>query len=348
VRLLRRAAGWSLALAAAGAWAAPDKPPPANLAQLFARAQPLPALVSAARAGGFALTGVDRGRDGPPARGDQAVALVSYAAAPGTEPVQWLLRLTLDQPGDPAAKGQDVTFYSTVGDRFVFHSAAKAAIDLDLLGPTGAGAVPAAPRRQVRASAGYLMLDISRGAAAIHRIRVQIKDRPPAERGNFGIASVPFPAAQVEKDRRQLEPYHLDEGDRRSFAGMMPALAEFLNLVRDTPGLQEILWKVFEGPSLLDMIRKVGNPNASFTIDYADAVDTGDLFWPAAAERPPAQLMRVTFQIFGKPALRIALMAVAPRPPLEVTAGVVAAAAWGPSHPERTVAVRVVSARASR
>jgi hypothetical protein len=283
-----------------------------------------------------------------PARGDRAVALVSYGSlAERVIPTQWFIRLSMAAPGGGPAGGGDLILYSTQGDAFAFHSGTKATIDVDLLGPAGGpNALRAAgpTRRRVQASPDFLMLEVSRATAAIHRIRAQIKDRPASERGNFGIASAPFPAAEVERDRRQLEPYHLTVDDRRSFAGMVPAFAEFLGIVRNTPGLQEILWQVLERPSVFDLIRHLGNENPDFTVDNAEAVDSEDLFGPDPARRQPAQLMVVTLDFSGKPVLRIGLLAVAPRPPLEVTAGVLAAAAWGPSHPERVVVVRVVSA----
>jgi len=320
-----------------------------DLADVFRRARPLPALCAAADRAGFPLAGIAVGaREAGPARGDRAVALVSYGSLAGRViPTQWFLRLTMAAPVGAPASGGDLVLYSTQGDSFAFHSGTKAAIDVDLLGPVGGPTALRAPlptRRQVQASADFLMLDISRATAAIHRIRAQIKDRPPSERGNFGIASVPFPAAEVEKDRRQLEPYHLTVDDRRSFAGMLPAFAEFLGIVRNTPGLQEILWQVLERPSVFDFIRHLGNENPNFTVDFAESVDSGDLFWAEPARRQPAELMVVTLDFSGKPVLRIGLMAVAPRPPLEVTAGVLAAAAWGPAHPDRVVVVRVLSA----
>jgi len=352
VRPLCSAAGRGLAAAllALGARVAGAEEKGVDLAEVFRRARPAPALRAAADRAGFPMAGVAVGApDAVPAPGDRAVALVSYGSlAEPVIPTQWFLRFTMAAPGGaPTSGGRDLILYSTQGDSFAFHSGTKAAIDVDLLGPAGgptALRAPAPTRRRVQASPDFLMLDVSRATAAIHRIRAQIKDRPPSERGNFGIASAPFPAAEVERDRRQLEPYHLTVDDRRSFAGMLPAFAEFLGIVQGTPGLQDILWQVLERPSVFDFIRHVGNANPNFTIDYAEPVDSGDLFWSDPGRRQPAQLLVVTLALFGKPVLRVGLLAVAPRPPLEVTAGVLAAAAWGPAHPDRVVVVRVVSA----
>ena len=127
-----------------------------------------------------------------------------------------------------------------------------------------------------------------------------------------------------------------------SFTGSLPALMEFLDIVRSTPGLQEILLEVLDKPSVIDVFRHGGRADIGFNFVGGGPSPGRAMFWKDAKER---ELGGLAFElsVFGKPALDVALFVTAPVPPLEVGAGILAVLAWSPSKPDKVVVVRILS-----
>ncbi len=305
-----------------------------------------PATAQAAAAAKFPVERMDL-RPGrpppPPAAGDQVVALVSLVV-PNAPPTQWLLRVAMADAGDAAAPGRDTTLYTSVGDAFTFHSAAPATMDLDILGPVVPGQAVGAHRHRVAASPDFLMLDLGRAAEAMRHIH-EAAHTVPGTGHSFGASPRPFPPAEVAANQAYLAPFHLTVEERRSFAGSIPALTEFLNLVQGTPGLEDILLQVLEKPSLLDVMRHGLHPDFNFLFRQAVPVALGDPSGAQGDRLPAGHGILIDLQLYGKPVLKVALVVTAPRPPLEVSAGIIGVVAWGPDHPEKAVVIRVLATR---
>jgi hypothetical protein len=329
----------SLRAGAAGA-------PPIDVHQLLLDAGLTPSARLAAVAAGFATAGIPTGLQGPADPGpESAVALVSLTALGAkAPPEQWVVRLGLAPPAaapSPGA-GVDVTRYTSVGDTFVYHSAAKAPMGIEIL-PPGEGSGPLHNRAAV--SRDFLRLDLYRTAEVVRRIHAAA-EASPGKSWSFNSGTRPYDAAEAEANRRNLERLHMDVADRRSFTGSILALTEFFQVIEATPGLDRILLQVIEKPGVMDVVRHGGDPGLSFTIVFAGPVDAGDVFWAGQGPHVPTDLLGINAILFGRPVLTIALVLTPPAPPFEVTAGVLGAVAWGPAHPDRVVVVRLLAAHA--
>jgi hypothetical protein len=156
------------------------------------------------------------------------------------------------------------------------------------------------------------------------------------------VGPSPFPAVDVQNGRKQLAGSKLTQEEFRSFAGSLPALGQFLDIVRSTPDLQGILFQVLDKPSLIDVFGHGSSRSIHFAFLGAAKMDGRNLF---EGVDDPAEFYRVAFniEIFEKPAVAVVLYVMPPAPPLEVSAGVVGIVAFSPSTPDKVVVVRVLS-----
>jgi hypothetical protein len=300
---------------------------------------------------GYVLRGIQTGTDDTmPQAGDNVTALVELSSFDGKlPPAQWIIRLQLAAKISAAsAKGKtnDWTEYTNTGDKFAFHSD-QTGMKLETLGPIKADAKPEEPlpvkRQEISAAADFLSLDLSRAARVIGRISGQ-----PNTGNTLSLAAGPksFPASDVKLQRPRADALHLTTDDLRSFSGSLPALMQFLDIVRNTPGLQDILYQVIDKPSLIDVFRSGASSAIDFNFLGGGALADGqDFFWPDAKHEDFSGMM-FELIVFRKPILIVALNMVTPRPPLLATAGIVGIVACKP-HPDQSdkfVVVRVVSA----
>jgi hypothetical protein len=120
---------------------------------------------------------------------------------------------------------------------------------------------------------------------------------------------------------------------------------QFLDIVRNTPGLQDILYQVMDKPSLIDVFRSGASSSIDFNFLGGGALADGqDIFWPDT-QHEDFSGMWFELVVFKKPVLILALNMVTPRPPLLATAGIVGIVACKP-HPDQSdkfVVVRVLS-----
>jgi hypothetical protein len=305
---------------------------------------------------GYYLGDVQAGGAGAAAQpGDEVTALVNLASFDGTfSPEQWIIRLRLarqETGAKPGGRTRDVTYYTNAGDVFAFHTAVTP-MDLETVGPvrsgTPAGADVAAKRARIGVSTDYLTLNLGRTA----KVLITLKENSEKNSGrHYDLSAGPtlFPRAGWAANRRNLDDLGLTEGDRRSFTGSLPALSQFLDIVRGTPGLQEILLKVLDKPSLIDVFRHGARADVSFEFVGADLPPAGkpggrELFWTDGAEREFG-FLAFSLMVFGKPVLNVGLFVTQPRPPLEVCAGILGLVAWSPSRADKVVVVRVQSSR---
>lgn len=314
-----------------------------DVQELLRDAVMAPAAREAALHAGIPTSGIplEAGRSG---LDGSAVALVSLTSLDGQgAPRQWVVRMALSQSarGTGVPGSRDVTRYTSVGDTFVYHSADTAAMDLDILAPTE---VPAAIHNRASVSPDFLVLDLLRAAEVVRRIHEVAATIPGVPYG-FESRLEPFSEDEAAANRRRLAPFKLGVDERRSFTGSILALAEFFQVIQSTPGLDRILLQVIETPGVMDVLRHGGQPGLGFKAIYANKVDTGDLFWKGGEPRAPTDVLAINAILFGRPVLTIALVVTAPAPPLDVTAGVLGAVAWGPDHPDKVITVRLLAAR---
>ena len=140
---------------------------------------------------------------------------------------------------------------------------------------------------------------------------------------------------------------NLTADDLRSFSGSLPALKQFLDIVRLTPDLQDILFQVLDKPSLIDVVRHGADNSVNFDFQGGGHSDGQEIFWPET-KHEDFGVMMFNLGVFNKPVLTVALYVTTPRPPLLVSAGIVGLVAFKPKPDmsDKFVAVRVLSATA--
>jgi len=296
---------------------------------------------------GYVLHGVQTGAaDAKPQAGDTVTALVGVGSFFGKQPPsQWIIRLQLaarPSADSPQVKTSDVTLYTNTGEEFTFHSE-RSGMKLETLGPIKVDTKPGqslpVKRREISAATDFLNLDLYRTALVLQRRHASPDNPLPSL-----IASTnPFPADEVNVQRPRAAALNLTSDDLRSFSGSLPALSQFLDIVRLTPDLQDILFQVLDKPSLIDVFRHGANSSINFAFQGGGHSDEQEIFWPETKHEDFGILL-FNLEIFKNPALAVVLCVTTPRPPLLASAGILGLVAFSPSKPDKFVVVRVLSA----
>lgn len=140
------------------------------------------------------------------------------------------------------------------------------------------------------------------------------------------------------------EHYKITEAEERSFAAFMPAVLDFFTIAAQTTGVRDILFEIVEIPWWKLVI------NGGRIKDlYFNIIRTNEE-WPSEEwGLPPGD----TVQGFGmlvyinqKPAVLFRVIATTPRPPLQVSAGILALAASRPDGKGKRLVLRMIGAKA--
>jgi hypothetical protein len=318
---------------------------PLKMLDFLASVEPTPVAREVATREGYSLEGIQLGAAaGKASPGDTLCALVSLSTFDGRlKARQWLIRLRLATfVGTGAAR--DARYYTNAGDLFVFHSAVTA-MDLETLGPiladTRADSRVERRQQRIEVNTDFLTLNLNRTASVVYRLHEQA-EKSPGLKDDLSARGFAFPSGESAANRSKMEALGVSQDDRRSFTGSLPALMQFLDIVRSTPGLQEILLEVLDKPSVIDVFRHGGRADIDFNFVGGGPSPGREMFWKDARERDLGGLA-FELSVFGKPALDVALFVTAPVPPLEVGAGILAVLAWSPSKPDKVVVVRILS-----
>jgi hypothetical protein len=120
------------------------------------------------------------------------------------------------------------------------------------------------------------------------------------------------------------------------------ALRDVLRVARGSPALRALLWQVVDVPSLFSVIWHFG-VKVSLAENFAGSRSGGPLALGEA--RVPTWEAPLELRLNGAPALRCRVLVTDPDAPWALCAGVVAIQAASPSHPQRTVTMRLHGAR---
>ena len=234
---------------------------------------------------GFGLSGLQTSVAGTKSQaGDQVTALVSLGSFSGKKlPTQWIIRLRLAPASDQAKPATSIrTQYLNTGDSFTFQSEVST-MELETLGPIPRHAKPELAleikHRQLSVNSGFLGLDLSRAAEVISKVA-----RPPGQvaagKYHLNTRTHPFSPEETEAGRKNLAALALTPDELRSFAGSVPALYQFLDIVRNTPELQDILLQVLDKPSLIDVFRHGSAEALNLAFLEGGLADGAEIFWP--------------------------------------------------------------------
>ncbi|MCX6952959.1 MAG: hypothetical protein NTV51_12455 [Verrucomicrobia bacterium] len=154
------------------------------------------------------------------------------------------------------------------------------------------------------------------------------------------LAGSPFPADRVVRDAATAQAGGLTLADEKAIAATGPALSEFLEIARHTPGLKELVVKISDLPPLTGWIT---GGTTGFLFDPPGMARLDGAPWAL----PGTTVYRAPFRYFlkGAPVMKGAFFFAAPRPPLLTCAGILALVIESPKHPEKALELRVLAAR---
>jgi hypothetical protein len=299
-----------------------------------------PALRTYGEKHGLRLDGWAPLRTGDPRPGDAVVVLATFFDS--GPPKQWLVEIAVDvPPAEPVEKnGGGMTLYTSTGRTFKFPFS-WIALKLLTIGPVVAGdRQPREPEVQhglVRLNGEYLGLGIHQ-ANELFEV-----ERASGEKIDYSFSGEPFEAQRVAEGKKMAERVGLTEASERAFAGTIPAMLEFFEVVRNTPGVRDILFQVLEKPSPWSMLKAVAN--RSMNIGFAFSSEGSGLAespaWGSPA--PAVRAVPMTLSLAERPALQFTLYATEPKPPLRASAGIIGLKAASPKNPSRYVVLRVIA-----
>jgi hypothetical protein len=335
--------GCALACFAAGTAAGLAASAPGPSLSKFTAITPCPALVAAAKSAQIPLTGMDpKGDAGVLDPGDCFTALVTFCE-PGGSRSQWLLYLdALPASPKPRSSGPagPMVLYSGRGARLEYASA-PSLVRLRTIGPFIAAGKKEPKVEdttvQFTLDKGFLSLGLQTAAAAIYRAETS------HAKGNLWFGPAPPKASEAAEARQLSDSLQLTDGEERAVGGMVPALLSYVKVVNHTRGLEDILYKVVDKPSVWSVVRHVG-VSANLSIDSKHFAPADPSSWRLPADTP-AWFFPMQLELNRRLALVVTLTVTSPSPPLLSCGGIVGMLAERPGDPETYLTLRIISAR---
>ena len=275
--------------------------------------------------------------------GDSVTALVTLYEK-GPRQTQWLLFLESVKP-DPKELEENTSktmvIYNSFGNKFEFRSA-PAFVTVRILGPFNAAEGKPAKAQDRKAhfvlNQGYLGLGLDQAVAAMLRMK-QSKTFGPMASG-----TAPFSEEQIAKGRKLATALMITPAEERALGGSFPALLSYFGTVQETPGLQDILMKILDRPSIWSILLHGGVNSVDFSwqLDHLGPAQASSWDLPAPLS---AYYLPMVLNLNKHPSLRLTLVVAPPRPPLLACGGIVGVLAEKPSDKDTYLTLRVVSAR---
>jgi hypothetical protein len=319
------------------------------------RFDPLPPeIVEAAERAGMPTAGFDAPahRDGL-RKGDSVVALVTEVNKHVTH--HWLIRLATNQLSEKEkamAPLPALRLHTSTGRMFDY-GGERAALAIQVIGPFTYN-----PRSKKRPDKGakdrwsgtFVNADsLGRGfdqlALAIMRLGELRQRAPNSIPDSFAFASgvEPFPVEVAEVGAGVAKQIGLGPESERAVHGASPALAQFLQIASQTPGLNDILLSVLD-ISWTRVFTRLGRlPEISITfIDPFVELDPAEWGLPDSMA-----LFQVPMEVKlnGKPSLVCRMAVTTAKPPLRVSAGIIGIAAQRPDGTGPQLMIRVLASR---
>lgn len=288
-----------------------------------------PALVTTANLERIPLTGLNAASGTNALRpGDFASVLVTFLQK--KKQTQWLLYFEATTPDPAKATNKPATFTvsSSFGPPIKFQSKPYP-VKLRMFGPFATVDVARQPKSketvaQFTVNEDFLALGLDQAAALLHRWG-------KTTNFNKGMSS------------KALLAMNPTTNEQRALCATFPALISYFEIVQHTEGLEDLLRKLIEIPSLWSIIRHRG---VQMRIEFGEQFSP----WPANPTEwnlePSATAYYFPWMIRlnGEPALKVTLVTTSPRPPLLIGGGVVALLAEKIGEEETYMTMRVISA----
>lgn len=324
------------------------QPSATNSNARFPTIAPFPALVATAQTNQISLEGIDAPvPDGDLRPGDSVTALIAFYEK-GARQTQWLLHLQVVPPNATEKTNSappPMVIHTTTGAKLEFVPS-PAAVNLRTLGPfIEPGAKRRAPKSQdqverVTLNEGFLALGLDKASAVVLRLN---EASPAQQKGLFAFAGTPFSDARIKTGRERAQALQLTDDELRSLAGAGPALMSYFSIVQRTAGLEDILFKILDLPSLWSILRR-GGVSANLRMESKRIMPADATGWGLPANAALYHLPLV-LELNEQPALNITLAVTSPQSPLLACGGIVGLRAERPGDKERFLILRIASAQ---
>ncbi|HTI68975.1 MAG TPA: hypothetical protein VMF06_03365 [Candidatus Limnocylindria bacterium] len=305
---------------------------------------PFPALAVAAASNGIPLDGLDplKGQRGLNS-GDTVSVLVALVEKSGRR-TQWLIALEAVAPeakDKPASPSKPMVLYSSLGNRLEFESvpgwAKVRTLGPFLDTPKGKSAAPKDLGARIRLDQGHLSLGLDRAAAAALLLKAS------AIKGHLSYQHHPFSEDEVNQGKKLVSQLKFTADDERAICGTGPALLSYFEIIQQTQGLNDILLKILELPSVWSMMRHGGVKSVNFLFDRSGISSANPIDWGLPKDTPIYYLPMV-LELDGHPGLNLTFVVTSPRPPLLACGGIVGVLAERPDDKRMYLSLRVVAA----
>ena len=261
--------------------------------------------------------------------GDSATVLVTFFQK--KKQTQWLLYLEAAELDRAKATNKPATF--TVGSAFgppMKFKSKPYPVKLRMFGPFAVAPSARQPKwketdAQFSVNEDFLALGLDQAAALLHRWS-------KVTNFNKGLTSKAMLAMNPTPE------------EQRALCAVFPALISYFEIVQHTEGLEDLLRKLIELPSLWSIIKHRG---VEMTLGFGEDVlpsPANALEWklgPSVSAYYFPWLLRLN----GEPALKITLVTTSPQPPLLICGGVVGVLAEKIGDEETYMTLRVISAK---
>ena len=282
---------------------------------------------------------------------DSCTGLVTLCEKNGRR-TQWLFHLTVlpnSAPEAPRHPSGPLILYSGRSNKLEYASA-PASVRLRTLGPYAeAGAAHGRTRPKDESltfsvNKGFLGIGLDLAAETI--CRAEQTDRDNNLDGAFWFSPAPPSSTVVEKARKAAESLKLSADEERALGGVLPALFSYGEIIEHTKGLQDIMMKVVEKPSIWSLVGHLGvTVNLVIDSKHFGPEDLAPWGW---TDRPTAYRFPMFLELNGRLALTVTLVVTSPRPPLLPCGGIVGMLAEKPSEKATYLTWRIISARYAR
>ena len=130
--------------------------------------------------------------------------------------------------------------------------------------------------------------------------------------------------------------------EQRAMAGAISTITSYLEIVKHTEGLEDLLAKLIKKPSVWSVVRHLGVTVNLFFGDKAFPANPADWDLPPGT---PVFYIPCSLRLNDQPALKITMVATKPNPPRLICGGVIGLLAEKPGDNETYMTLRVISAR---
>ena len=247
---------------------------------------------------------------------------------------QWLLYIEGEDPGNNTTNPPPMVVHLSTG-KFSIPSKPVPA-HLRMLGPFAASDGARFKFREQSAditlNEGFLSLGLDRAAAIIWR-RNQMTN---------ATTSAADPPSEAMKVRKREAHQKLTREEQEAMAGAISTITSYLEIVKHTEGLEDLLSKLIKLPSMWYVVRHLGVTANLYFGDSAFPANATDWDLPPGT---PVYYVPCSLRLNDQPALKITVVVTKPNPPRLICGGIVGLLAEKIGDNDIYLTMRVVSAK---